>query len=218
MKPDEYGDLTVVVPARDAAPTLAATLRSVLDGADGLLELVVVDDGSLDGTAEVAAGLGDERVRVLTGRGAGPAAARNDGVAAARGALVGFSDADDLWTAGRPDPRRAGLVAGRPVLARGLAQVAWAGRDVGAPGVLPSFSSVLVPVEVLRAHPLDEGLLRGEDVEWFLRVADHGVAVVDVDAVVFRYLRRPGSLSGDPHAGLLAGLGATVRRRRAGAP
>ena len=75
-----------------------------------------------------------------------------------------------------------------------------------------------MPIEVLRQHPLDESLLRGEDIEWFLRIADHGVAVVDVDAEVFRYLRRPGSLSADPHAGLLAGLGETVRRRRGRTP
>ncbi len=207
-------DLTVVVPARDASETLAATLCSVLDLADGLLEVVVVDDASTDGTSDVAREVGDERVRVLPGRGAGPAAARNDGVAAARGAIIGFSDADDLWTAGRPDPRRGALTAVPGAVARGLVQVVWEGREIGRPSILPSFSSVLVPVDVLRAHPLDESLDRGEDVEWFLRVTDAGVPVVDVEAEAFRYLRRPGSLSADPHAGLLAGLGATVRRRR----
>jgi glycosyltransferase involved in cell wall biosynthesis len=211
-------DLTVVVPARDAAQTLAATLHSVLDGADGLLEVVVVDDASTDGTADVARGFGDQRVRVLPGRGAGPAAARNDGVTAARGAIIGFSDADDLWTAGRPDPRRVALAGAPGAVARGRVQVVWEGRGVGPPSILLSFSSALVPVEVLHAHPLDESLHRGEDVEWFLRVADQGIPVIDVDAEVFRYLRRPGSLSADPHVGLLAGLGATVRRRRGSTP
>lgn len=208
-------DLSVVVPARDAAATVEAAVRSVLDHADGLLEVLVVDDASTDGTAQVVAAIGDPRVRVLAGRGAGPAAARNDGVAAARGELVAFADADDLWTLSGPDPRRPVLAAAAgPTVARGLLQLEVGGRPVGEPAVVTSLSTVLVHAAVARAHPLDESLPRGEDVEWFLRVADSGVDVVDVDAVVMRYVRRPGSQSADPRAGLLAGLAAAVRRRR----
>ena len=133
-------DLSVVIPARDAEETIAATLGSVLSGAEGLLEVIVVDDASTDGTAEAARAVADDRVRVLCGRGVGPAAARNDGVAVARGAVVGFSDADDAWTAGRPDPRRTALAAApAPAVARGLAQVVWQGRrgrSAGHPAVV----------------------------------------------------------------------------------
>jgi glycosyltransferase involved in cell wall biosynthesis len=206
-------DLSVVMPARDAAGTVEAAVRSVLDHADGLLEVVVVDDGSSDGTAQVGEVLADPRVRVLEGRGIGPAAARNDGVAAARGDLIGFADADDAWTAGVPDPRRALLDGDRVV--RGRARVVRQGESEGEDAVITHLGTVLLPATTARAHPFDEGLLRGEDVEWFLRVADAGVEVLDVDAVVMDYVLRPGSLSdGLRHAGLLAGVAAAVRRRR----
>ena len=142
-------DLSVVVPARDTAATVEAAVRSVLEHADGLLEVVVVDDGSTDGTAAVVEGIGDPRVRVLPGRALGPAAARNDGVAAARGDLVGFADADDLWTAGTPDLRRAHLGAGDKVV-RGRARVVRDGAEVGEDAVITHVGTVLAPVALVR--------------------------------------------------------------------
>src|SRR5437899_1926380 len=64
------------------------------------LECVVVDDGSTDSTPALLASISDPRLRVILGRHAGVAAARNLGVAHARAPLVAFLDSDDLW---RPD-------------------------------------------------------------------------------------------------------------------
>ena len=206
-------DLSVVVPARDAAATVQAAVLSVLERADGLLEVVVVDDASTDGTAALVRAIGDARVRLLAGRGIGPAAARNDGV------RFGPRRPRRLRRLRRPLDRRlarpasARLGQGHDVVARGLARVLVEGRQVGEPAVITSMSTVLVPIAVARAHPFDESLLRGEDLEWFLRLADAGVEMVDVDVVVMDYLRRPGSLSDDQlHAG------PARRRRRRGPP
>ena len=89
---------SVIVPARDAELTLPRTLRA-LAGQDleGGFEVIVVDDGSRDRTAELAvqAAAGDgPPVIVLRQPALGPAAARNRGVARARGALLAFCDAD----------------------------------------------------------------------------------------------------------------------------
>lgn len=92
--------VSVVMPAYNAAPYLEAAIRSVLEQDYPAVELIVVDDGSSDGTPEFAAGFG-ERVRVLCQQNAGPAAARNRGMAAARGELVAFLDADDVWLPGK---------------------------------------------------------------------------------------------------------------------
>lgn len=87
--------ISVIIPAYNAAPTLAEAVESCLaqEGID--LEVVVVDDGSTDQTAEVARGFGG-RVRLESGPNRGANAARNRGIALAKGPLVQFLDADDL--------------------------------------------------------------------------------------------------------------------------
>jgi glycosyltransferase involved in cell wall biosynthesis len=96
--------VSVVVPARDAARTIGAALDSALHGQDVPLEVIVIDDGSCDGTAErVSARLPAEpRLRLLrTAGAAGASAARNLGIEAARGAWIAPLDADDRFAPGR---------------------------------------------------------------------------------------------------------------------
>jgi glycosyltransferase involved in cell wall biosynthesis len=91
--------LSVVIPAYNAAAFLGVCLDSVSSQRGPFeMEVIVVDDGSTDETAEVArAHMGVRLVRLE--RNMGPSAARNAGVAAARGELIAFLDADDLWPA-----------------------------------------------------------------------------------------------------------------------
>jgi glycosyltransferase involved in cell wall biosynthesis len=117
--PGEPPTVSVIVPARDAAPTVAATIRA-LDAQDfaGDWEAILVDDGSTDATVAAATAVGSPRLRVLEGDGNGAAAARNLGVRAARAPLVAFTDADCApapgWlSAGVAALARADLVQGR---------------------------------------------------------------------------------------------------------
>ena len=91
--------VSVVVPAYDAAWSVARTVRSVLGQTFADFELIVVDDGSRDDTAEVArrAAGGDARVRVVRQGNRGLAGARNRGIDEARAPLVAPLDADDVW-------------------------------------------------------------------------------------------------------------------------
>lgn len=88
--------VSCVVPVHNGEQHLAATLTSIAEQTWDNLEIVVVDDRCTDGSVELAKAT-DPRVRVVCSEQPGPAAARNAGVAAARGAYIAFLDADDLW-------------------------------------------------------------------------------------------------------------------------
>jgi len=91
--------ISIVVPAHNSEATLDETLRSVRAQTWRTLEILVVDDGSRDGTADIVRRhvAEDPRVRLLSQANAGVAAARNHGIREARGKYVAVIDADDLW-------------------------------------------------------------------------------------------------------------------------
>lgn len=89
--------LSVIVPVYNAAATLEKCAASVLDQAPEAAELILVDDGSADDSPALCDRLAAEdcRVRVIHQKNGGASAARNAGLAAARGRYVQFVDADD---------------------------------------------------------------------------------------------------------------------------
>lgn len=87
---------SVIIPAYNAQETLADAIASVLDQTCAPAEVIVVDDGSTDRTADIVATFGT-RVRGVTQANQGPGAAVNHGVALARYDLLAFVDADDIW-------------------------------------------------------------------------------------------------------------------------
>jgi len=85
--------VSVIVPVYNGQATVGETIRRILDQTILPEEILVVDDGSTDGTAVVLASFGD-RVDVLHQPNQGPAAARNAGIRASRGAYVAMTDSD----------------------------------------------------------------------------------------------------------------------------
>lgn len=90
--------VSVIIPTYNRVATLPRAMDSVLNQTYGNLELIVVDDGSTDGTQEYVRGVSDKRVRYVKGDGnRGPAVARNLGVKLAQGEYIAFQDSDDEW-------------------------------------------------------------------------------------------------------------------------
>jgi glycosyltransferase involved in cell wall biosynthesis len=92
-------EISVIVPLYDKAGTVGRAIRSVLAQTHRAFELIVVDDGSTDGSGAQAAAFDDPRLTVIAQANAGPGAARNRGVERSAGALLAFLDADDEWHA-----------------------------------------------------------------------------------------------------------------------
>jgi hypothetical protein len=213
--------VTVVVPAFNAHATLGETLASVAAQTYRALEILIVDDGSTDATAQIAEDfcLGEPRARLIRKENGGVASARNQGIAEARGDWVAPVDADDLWhpakierqvAAALAAPELPGFVycwfrvideAGHIIGAgeqwrvegRALRQLVYRNVVGNGSGLLLSRAAAL------EAGGYDESLrARGaegcEDVSLQLQVARrHPVAVVPQYLVGYRYL--PGAMS-----------------------
>ena len=89
--------ISAVIPAYNAGRFLAQAVASIEHQHHGIDEIIIIDDGSSDDTAEVARAL-DPRVQYIYQDNAGPSAARNRGIEVARGEFIAFLDADDQWT------------------------------------------------------------------------------------------------------------------------
>jgi glycosyltransferase involved in cell wall biosynthesis len=103
--------VSVVIPAYNAATTIGETLLSVRSQTHRMLEILVIDDGSIDGTADIvrAHAALDSRIRLVRQKNGGVAAARNRGIEEAAAGLVAFVDADDLWAPRKIEKQIAAL-------------------------------------------------------------------------------------------------------------
>ena len=211
-------DYSVVIPAWNAADTLAETLASVLAQSLPPTEVIVVDDGSTDGTADIAAGFG-AAVRVIRQDNRGVGAATNAGLAACGSPLVALVDSDDLWL---PDKAAVQFdhLARLPALAISCTALRLFRTDAaGARALGPVKSGLLrstmmFPLTVF-AHvgPLFEppgG--RGDMVDWLARAREQGVVIEELPEPLTLRRVRPGSLSSGRDVALDRGYLLAARR------
>lgn len=192
--------VSVVVPVKNGEAFLRAALQSVLDQNTRRLQLIVVDDGSDDGSAEVAAAFGPA-IGYIYQASQGPAAARNAGLAVALGAFVAFNDADDVWLPGRL-ARQLQYLQEHPDcdIVQGQIRHLQGGENVpellGEPFFALSLGSGLFRREAFsRVGPLDASLTSCEDMDWFFRALEAGLKVESVPGVVLHHRRHEHNLT-----------------------
>lgn len=201
--------VSVIMPALNAGAFIEESLRSALNQSYPRLEVLVVDDGSTDNTADAARRLAavDSRITVLQQPNSGASAARNTALANARGDLVAFLDADDAWL---PDKlarqidllrqdSRADLLFSDYYLWDGERNLGvryskpehFPEGNVGKKLVrwnLFGMSSVVVARErVQRAGGFDPGLTHGEEWDLWLRISECGLWARGLREPLMRY-------------------------------
>lgn len=186
----------VVIPVHNGEAYLAEALGSVLAQDHRPLDVVVVDDGSTDGSGALAAGWGAP-VRVLAQPRAGQIVARNRGASAACGDWLAFLDADDLWL---PDKLRlqlaAATAAGADVVFGMVEHFVSPELDEAVrrrfhcpPGIARGHlvSALLVRRAAFeRVGPFDTTLRVGELLDWYARATDLGLPALTIPQLVLR--------------------------------
>lgn len=181
--------VSVIVPVYNGEPFLADALRSVLGQTRAADEVIVVDDGSTDGSGELA--LGFPGVRVLKRPNGGQPSALNAGVAASKGAYLAFLDADDRWL---PDKLelQLGAFAAEPELelvfgySRQFVEHEPCSRQHGQvlPARLPS-ALLLRRAAWHKVGPFSDAWTLGSVIEWSARARDLGLPTKILERVVY---------------------------------
>jgi hypothetical protein len=207
--------VSAIIPVYNARQTLGGAAASVLSQPGAEVELILVDDGSTDGSLEVIENLaaGDERVHAVRQGNSGASAARNRGLDEARGEYVYFLDADDVALPGAlaslvAAERRSGTGAavggydtfseahgslmlcdppGSPLESLGL-------HEVIRSNVIATISQI-IRRDAIGDMRFDTRFSCYEDQDMWLRLAERGVRWAIMRRRVARYRMRPGSLS-----------------------
>lgn len=226
---------SIIIPCFNAAATIGDTLDSLLAQSLTDWEAILVDDGSTDATFALLteAVARDPRLRLLRNPRRGPSAARNYGVwHAARGEIIAFCDADDLWTADKLAVLDRAF-AGDPGLDAAYGQVAFFTRSPARPDTLSRVAPGPLSVGVLLGeNPVctmsnlavrreafigtggfDDRLVHNEDLEWLIRLAGCGGRIVGIDRLMTYYRTSGGGLSSDL-AAMMRGREAALRSAR----
>jgi glycosyltransferase involved in cell wall biosynthesis len=207
---------SVVIPVFNGERYLGEAVASVRAQSYRPVEVIVVDDGSTDGSADLARSIAG--VRVLEQERAGPAVARNAGATAATGEFLAFHDADDLLPPDKLecqighllDHPEVGCVLGRQelMLEPGVEMPDWAKLapefaeqrpDIVELGAVPLISMVMRRSLFVECGGFDPAYVHGEDADYLMR-ARQRAPVVTLDSVVLRRRIHAGNLSHDVSA------------------
>ena len=215
--------VTVVVPAYNAEKYIEDCVRSILQQDYPALQVIVVDDGSKDGTADRVRALGD-RVSYHRQPNSGSAVARNLGVQLAEGDFIAFNDSDDLWAPRRlkqqvaflRDQTQYDAVCGRfMAVPDSFTPADAAAQDYRDDAVLdPSKSgwaylrlletsiyhidTLLVRAPVMKGIRFNPDYRRGQDFDFFLQLA-HATPIAQLDNLYAFYRQNPQSITRKPY-------------------
>jgi len=189
--------VSVILPVYNGGILLAEAIESVLEQDYRPIEIIFVDDGSTDPTAQIAVEFAGQ-VRYFYQPNSGPAAARNLGIRMAQGEFIAFIDADDLWPPGKLRTQMkcfqtfptVEIVQG--LISRVGIQDPFQGQLVGAeidfPFIYTNLGSMLVRRSVFeKLGYFEEGLRFHEDTDFWLRAREKGILILVQRKIALTY-------------------------------
>ncbi|HBE20937.1 MAG TPA: hypothetical protein DEG17_06730 [Cyanobacteria bacterium UBA11149] len=188
--------ISVIVPAYNAAKFLEKAIQSILKQAYEPLEIIVVDDGSTDATSHVVKRL-DNSIRYIYQENAGPAIARNTGLKLAKGEIIAFLDADDLWPENKLDLQLEYLEKNPAMeIITGRIQVMQS-ESTDNKRLFPEFKQPSLGVNLgaglyrksvfEKLGYFDPSLRQSEDLDFMMRVREAGITMVMLEEITLYY-------------------------------
>lgn len=196
-EPGGTTSISVVIPMRNACKTILRTLRSIEDQRLKPFEVIIVDNGSIDGSLDILNSYKPSiPVRVMECPKPGSGAARNVGILAAKGSHVAFLDADDVWYPDKLLCQLAAILRGHRLVGAYFDYLSEHGHVIGnstrLTGKIPPakalreakampapISSLVIERGLIgRCGLLDESFIRAQDFEWLTRLAQEEDLVI----------------------------------------
>jgi glycosyltransferase involved in cell wall biosynthesis len=192
--------VSVIIPVYNGETFLAQSIESVFHQGYRPYEVIVVDDGSTDGTKGIVDAF-KGGIRYIFQKNRGPAAARNRGLKSASGDVIAFLDSDDAWPGNKLEIQ-VGCLMDNPDI-----EVLLGGIELlGAGEVLPSPSerihyginlgcALIKRSAFEKVGYFDEELTYSEDHDWFLRAKEIGIEMAIKPKTTLYYRRHPDSIT-----------------------
>ena len=207
---------SIIMPCYNAIETVDASIAAIVAQTNSDWELICIDDGSTDGTVArlKSWALMDPRIQVLAQQNKGPSAARNRGATRARGDILCFCDADDLWIDTKLD--ELAQCFANPVVQGAFGQIAFF-RTMGTADTYSTVPNgdLTIPllmgenpvctmsnIAVRRVLFLQYGgfrldMVHNEDLEWLIRMVGMGAIIRPINRLQVWYRTSSGGLSSD---------------------
>jgi len=218
--------VSVIIPVHNGERYLHEAIASVRRQSIAPIEIVIVDDGSTDGTAAIAETLGAD-VRLIRQPHSGVTVSRNKGIRTAKGELIAFLDCDDMWTDDKLATQIPILLEHSDIqIALGHTRRMWtpqahdgvpSGVRLTEPELALHLGAALIRRSIFESVAFDETVSHAEDWDWFMRVRERGLLVVVHPAVMLLYRRHGDNMSNneaETRAALVRMIRRSVERRR----
>lgn len=231
---DTQSHVSVIIPVFNGETYLEEAIESVCQQNHHPLEIIVVDDGSTDNTAVIAQQFKGP-IRYIYQSNQGPAVARNTGLKAARGNMIGFLDADDQWNEGRlqlqlkmfsNNPQAEIIIGHSQLIVKAHASDGTIEfQPYAQPCLFLNFGSAIYRKSVFEKIGMgDESLFYADDLDWFMRAREQQAHIIVHQDTVLKHRRHDQNLTNNKssdQAHILRMFKKSLTRRRSqaeGAP